>query len=334
MDNELNSQKNKFESIVREHELDLSPLGIDTLQVNITKVCNQSCVHCHVDASPRRTEQMSLEYVEKCLDILSKYKSIRNLDLTGGAPELNPHFNYFVKEAGKLGKHISVRHNLTVTLDGNPVNGENKRYLPRFFADNKVEVISSLPFYSGYLTDKQRGDGVFHKSIESIKLLNSVGYGKDNTGLFLHFIYNPVGSYLPPSQEDLEKDYKRELESKYGIYFNNLYTITNMPVNRFRNQLLKAGSYERYMQKLVERFNPAAAEGIMCRNMISVGYDGVLYDCDFNQMLGLCISSGKTAMSIFDFDPEILLRRKIMFKDHCLGCTAGSGSSCAGTTAD
>ncbi len=321
-----------FHSMLEKHKLKLDPISIDTLQVNVTKLCNQACHHCHVDASPNRTEQMDRRTVNRCLEILARYNSIKNLDITGGAPELNPHFDYFVIEARKLNKHVMVRHNLTVTLDGNPKTGEKKTYLPEFFAEHFVEVISSLPYYQEYFTDKQRGKGVFNKSIEAIRLLNAQGYGKEETRLILNLVYNPVGAFLPASQASLEADFKRELYTKFGLVFNNLYTITNMPINRFKEQLLSLGSYEEYMTKLVNAFNPAAAKGVMCLSLISVGYDGRLYDCDFNQMLEMHITN-REPMTILNFDFDKLIRRKIRFASHCFGCTAGAGSSCGGATA-
>lgn len=321
-----------FRTALKDRQIELTPSGIETLQINITKLCNQACVHCHVDSSPKRTEQMSLATVERCLGILSEHDSIQKLDITGGAPELNPHFDYMVREARKMGKHVMVRHNLTVTIDGHPVTGESKRYLPEFYAEQGVEVISSLPYYQEYFTDKQRGKGVFEKSIESILMLNNVGYGKKGTGLELNFVYNPVGAFLPAPQESLEADFKRELSKKYGIVFNKLYTITNMPINRFKDQLKRLGAYEEYMEKLVNAFNPTAAEGVMCRSLISVSHDGRLYDCDFNQMIDLEISSERGPLTVFDFNYEDLTKRKIIFGSHCFGCTAGAGSSCGGST--
>jgi radical SAM/Cys-rich protein len=312
---------------------ELPPLRIDTLQVNVTRLCNQSCVHCHVDASPRRTEQMDLDTANRCLEILGEHKEIKNLDITGGAPELNPHFDRLVREAVKLGKRVMVRHNLTVTIDGNPVTGESKSYLPRFYAGNGVEVISSLPYYQEYFTDKQRGKGVFEKSIRSILMLNAEGYGRDGSGLVLNFVYNPVGAFLPAPEKSLETDFKRELLRKHGIVFNNLCTITNMPINRFKQQLKKLGAYDEYMTKLVNAYNPAAAEGVMCRSLVSVGYDGRIYDCDFNQMLDLEITGNGKPMTVFNFDYEGLIKRRIIFASHCFGCTAGAGSSCGGATA-
>ena len=321
-----------FKKFIENNSLDLSPTTINTLQVNITKLCNQACLHCHVDASPKRKEQMDLDSINRCLEILNDNIEIINLDLTGGAPELNPYFDYFVLEAKKLNKHIMVRHNLTVTFDGNPVTGESKEYLPSFFAENKLEIISSLPYYQEYFTDKQRGKGVFEKSIDSLRLLNSFGYGSDNPDLQLNLVYNPVGAFLPADQASLENDFKLELKEKYDITFNRLFTITNMPINRFKQQLKNLNAYEDYMNKLINSFNPDAANGIMCKNIISVSYDGKLYDCDFNQMLDMDISVKNKPLNIHDFDFKTLVNRKIRFDSHCFGCTAGNGSSCGGNT--
>src|SRR5262245_12632652 len=322
-----------FEEKLAEHGLDLAPLGVETLQVNVTRLCNQACHHCHVDASPKRTEQMSRTIVDRCLEILAKRPAITNLDITGGAPELNPHFDYFVEAARALGKHVMVRHNLTVTIDGNPQTGESKRHLPEFFARHQVELISSLPYYQEFFTDKQRGNGVFKKSVESLRLLNEQGYGRPNgAGLTLNLVYNPVGAFLPASQENLERQFKKELEAKFGAVFNSLFTITNMPINRFRKDLERLGAYEEYMTRLVNGFNPSAARAVMCRSLISVGYDGRLYDCDFNQMLDLNLPE-ESGGTVFDFDLDKLLDRKIIFGQHCYGCAAGAGSSCGGATA-
>lgn len=326
--------KYDFEAQLRRNGIDLPPLSVDTLQVNITKLCNQVCRHCHVDASPQRKEMLSPEGVEKCLEILARHPQITKLDITGGAPELHPGFDSFVENAVALGKHVMVRHNLTVQLDGNPQTGQSKQYLPQFFARNRVEVISSLPYHQEYFTDAQRGAGVFRKSMEAMRRLNAEGYGVQGSNLALNLVCNPVGPYLPAAQAGLEADYKRELKSKFGLVFNNLYTITNMPINRFRLHLDKSGQYESYMDKLLAAFNPAAAAGVMCRNLISVGHDGRIYDCDYNQMLELrATGTGGKPAGIFDFDFEQLLKRRIRFGDHCLGCTAGAGSSCGGATA-
>ena len=326
--------KYNFEALLKQHNIKLAPRSIDTLQVNLTRLCNQVCRHCHVDSSPTRTEMLSSEGIVKCLEILEQHPQITKLDLTGGAPELHPSFDKFVEQAVAMGKHVMVRHNLTVQSDGNPQNGESKEYLPRFFAQNRVEVISSLPYYQAYFTDAQRGAGVFGKSIKGLQRLNAEGYGIENSGLLLNLVYNPVGPYLPPAQKNLEADFKLELDTKYGLKFNQLYTITNMPINRFKLHLEHSGQYEAYMERLTASFNPAAAEEVMCRSLISVDYDGRVYDCDFNQMLALQ-ANGKRGLglSIFDFDFNETLERQIRFADHCLGCTAGSGSSCGGATA-
>jgi len=329
-----NKKDKNFRDFIRKAGVSITPLSVQTLQVNITKLCNQACIHCHVDASPKRTEQMSLRTANRCLKILAENNDLENLDITGGAPELNPHFDYFVERASELGKHVIVRHNLTVTIDGNPVSGESKKYLPEFFARHSVEVISSLPHYEEYFTDKQRGKGVFEKSIDAALLLNKQGYGKKQSGLVLNFVYNPPGAYLPSDQDELEKTFKEKLKNRHGIIFNRLYCLTNMPINRFRQFLIREKKYESYMEKLISSFNPAAAHGVMCKNMISVDHKGALYDCDFNQMLqmGVTRKSGEKA-TVFNSSVEELTGRGINFGSHCFGCTAGGGSSCGGKTA-
>ncbi|MBI4584869.1 MAG: arsenosugar biosynthesis radical SAM protein ArsS [Planctomycetes bacterium] len=326
------SQRYDFPTVIERHRMRLPPVSVETLQVNITKLCNQACHHCHVDASPKRTEQMDHRTIDRCLEVLAANPAVKNLDITGGAPELNPHFDHLVTSACKLGKHVMVRHNLTVTFDGNPQTGESKRYLPEFFARNQVEVISSLPYYQEFFTDKQRGKGVFQKSLESMRLLNRQGYGEEGTGLVINLVYNPVGAFLPASQKSLEQDFKRELVSRHGLVFNQLYAITNMPIHRFKDFLERSGNYDDYMTRLINAFNPQAALGVMCRSLVSVGYDGRLYDCDFNQMLEMQITNG-TARTIFDFNLKELLSREILFASHCFGCTAGAGSGCGGNTA-
>jgi radical SAM/Cys-rich protein len=323
-----------FDASLKRQGVELPPRAVDTLQVNVTKLCNQQCRHCHVDASPARREMMSAEGIARCLEILERHPQIGTLDITGGAPELHPGFDRLVERAAALGKRVMVRHNLTVQLDRHPLTGESKEYLPAFFARHRVEVVSSLPYYQQYFTDAQRGAGVFQKSVEAMRRLNAVGYGADWSGLVLNLVYNPVGPYLPAPQAALEADYRRELKAKFGLAFNRLYTMTNMPINRFRLHLDKTGQLEAYMEKLVAAFNPAAAEGVMCRNLISVGHDGRIYDCDFNQMLELpAVGRSGKPLSIFDFDFGTVLRRRIVFGEHCFGCTAGSGSSCGGATA-
>lgn len=326
------SSRHDFDGALSARGLKLPPLDIETLQVNITKTCNQACRHCHVDASPTRTERLSREGIDKCLQILAAHAQIKSLDITGGAPELHPDFDWFVSEAVKLGKHVMVRHNLTVTFDGHPQTGESKAYLPGFFARHRCEVISSLPYYQEYFTDAQRGSGVFQKSIEGIRQLNALGYGQPGSGLVLNLVYNPVGPYLPAPQAGLEADYKRELQDRFGLVFNGLFTITNMPINRFRLHLDKSGQYDAYMEKLVGAFNPVAAEGVMCRSLVSIGHDGRIYDCDFNQMLDMDVADQGGHPTIFNFDFNRLLKRRIRFDSHCFGCTAGAGSSCGGAT--
>jgi radical SAM/Cys-rich protein len=277
---------------------------------------------------------MSEAGIEKCLEILAAHPAIAKLDITGGAPELHPGFDRFVERARALGKHVMARHNLTVQLDGHPVTKESKEYLPAFYAANRVEVISSLPYYQEFFTDAQRGSGVFRKSIEAMKRLNREGYGAEGSGLALNLVYNPVGPYLPPSQASLEADYKKGLKEQHGVVFNSLYTITNMPINRFRLHLEKSGQYEAYLDKLLAAFNPAAAQGVMCRSLVSVGHDGRIYDCDFNQMLEMdALDRRGRPLTIFDFDFHRVLERAIRFDEHCFGCTAGAGSSCGGATA-
>lgn len=304
----------------------LKPTRIEIFQVNVGKLCNQSCAHCHVDAGPdRKEENMSRATFEKCLGILSRY-DIPNVDITGGAPELNPNFRWFVKECRALGKHVMDRCNLTIILS-NP----KYRNLPQFFAEHQVEVVSSLPHYNARRTDSQRGEGVFDDSIEAIRLLNAVGYGQEGSGLRLNLVYNPTGMFLPGNQAALEREFKSQLKRQHGVEFNNLYAITNMPISRFLDYLLESGQYENYMQSLLDAFNPTAVAGVMCRNTISVGWDGFLYDCDFNQMLGLKVSGSRTHLD--DFDLNLLEQRDIVLNQHCYGCTAGAGSSCGGQVA-
>lgn len=303
---------------------ELFAYSIDTLQVNVGKLCNQACKHCHVDASPIRTEIMPRFVVDACLKVLKDFK-IPTLDITGGAPEMIPDFRYFVTEARKTGAKIIVRHNLTVMFEATQTD------LPEFFSENKVEVVCSLPYFLQTQTDAQRGAGVFDKSIEALKRLNAVGYGIDKK-LILNLVYNPVGAFLPPEQSAIEADFKRELKTRFDISFNNLFTITNMPIARYLDWLRRSGNETSYMQKLVNAFNPATVAGLMCKNLISVDWRGNLYDCDFNQMLELNLSE-ELPQTIFDFSYEKLANRKIKTAAHCFGCTAGTGSSCGGTIA-
>jgi len=299
----------------------LQPVSLDILQVNIGKMCNQTCKHCHVDAGPDRKEIMSRETMQHCLNAL-KIGTFHTLDLTGGAPELNPEFRWFVAQAAHLVDKIIVRSNLTIIVS-------NKKYhdLPEFFATNKVEVVSSLPFYNENRTDAQRGAGVFQASIKAIGMLNSRGYGMENSPLRLHLVYNPTGSFLPGDQSNLEKEFKARLFKDHNIHFNDLYTITNMPISRFLEYLIRSENLEAYMERLVEAYNPVAAASVMCRNMVSVGWDGYLFDCDFNQMLNMKLEA---CNHISAFDRDALLNRDILLDQHCYGCTAGGGSSCGG----
>lgn len=315
------------EKLVEQGMFPLKSSRMEVFQINMGKMCNQTCKHCHVDAGPDRKEIMTKATMDLCLQVLKK-SSIKTVDLTGGAPELNPDFRWFVEELSKMGKHIIVRCNLTIIL-------ANKRFhdLPEFFKKHQIEVVSSLPSFTQDRTDRQRGDGVFEDSIKALQMLNLIGYGKEGSGLLLNLVYNPAGAFLPPSQMALEKEYKSELASKFNIEFNQLYVITNMPISRYLDYLLSTNNYENYMAKLISAFNPAAVQNLMCRNTISVAWDGYLYDCDFNQMLDLKVSTnGSTHLS--EFNADLLHSRDIVLKQHCFGCTAGAGSSCAGTIAE
>lgn len=297
--------------------------GIEILQVNVGKLCNMTCRHCHVDAGPdRKAENMDRETVDLCLAAIRGSK-IKTIDLTGGAPEMNANFKYFVTEAKKLGCHIIDRCNLTILL----ANGFTD--MPEFLAENEVEIVASLPCYLEENADEQRGDGSFQKSVTALKRLNDLGYGKPDTGLMLTLVYNPVGPSLPPDQTKLETEYREQLLSRYGIYFNRLFTITNMPISRYLEFLIDEGDYETYMAKLVEAFNPAAAQGVMCTKMLSVGWDGKIFDCDFNQMLELPTAHDQPK-HIRDFDASKLDHRPIVTGRHCFGCTAAAGSGCLG----
>jgi radical SAM/Cys-rich protein len=311
----------------------LTAAGIDVLQVNVGKLCNQVCAHCHVDAGPDRPERMGAEVAGQVLELLERTE-IPTLDLTGGAPELNGHFRTLVEGASRLGRHVMDRCNLTV------LHTPQGRDLPEFFAEHGVEVVCSLPHYRGRNTDRQRGDGVYEQSIEALKRLNAVGYGTGGD-LRLVLVTNPTGAFLPAGQASLEDEWKRELERLHGVTFDALYTLANMPISRFLEWLERSGQLEGYLQKLLDAFNPATVEGLMCRTPLSVGWDGRLFDCDFNQMLeleaqapvtgrpatlGALLSGGPAAL-------ERLSQRPIATARHCFGCTAGAGSSCGGSLA-
>lgn len=309
------------------HAFPLKPANIEILQVNVGYMCNQVCKHCHVDAGPDRTEMMTRETMQQCIDVV-RSTPIHTLDITGGAPEMNPDFRWFVSKAKKAGvKEIIVRSNLTIIM-------ANPRYhdLPDFFKQHGVRICSSLPFYSPDKTDRQRGEGVFMKSIEALQKLNQVGYGKLNSGLILDLVYNPSGAFLPAPQKQLELDFKKELMDHYGISFNSLFAITNIPISRFLDFLIASENYEDYMEKLISAFNPQAVQGLMCRNTISVDWQGFLYDCDFNQMLGLK-TDHRYGEHICNFNLSALQQREIKLGQHCFACTAGAGSSCQGAIA-
>lgn len=303
----------------------LKPTGIEIFQINMGYMCNMTCKHCHVDAGPDRRETMTRETLQHCLNALKK-SDIQTVDLTGGAPEMNPHFRWFVKEVSALNKDIIVRSNLTILT-----TAPKYRTLPEFFAQHGVEVTCSLPFYNKSRTDRQRGEGTYDSSIEALQKLNEVGYGMEGSGLELNLVYNPVGAFLPGDQEAMEKEFKKQLRRKHGIEFNHLFTITNLPISRFLEFLLNSDNLDDYMERLVNAFNPAAAKGVMCRNTISIGWDGRLYDCDFNQMLEIP-THGKAPRHIRDWNEQKLNNREIMLNQHCYGCTAGAGSSCGGST--
>ena len=300
----------------------LRTASVTVLQMNVGKRCNQACRHCHVDAGPDRREVMTPEVVQACLRFL-EMSDIPTLDITGGAPELHPLFADIVARARAAGRHVMDRCNLTIT--GLP----NYADLPEFLAKHRVEVVASLPSFAARQTDAQRGEGVFADSIAALRRFNGVGYGVDGSGLLLHLVTNPVGAFLPASQAALEVDWKRELHRRYGVTFNRLYTITNMPISRFLQFLLDSGNLQAYMDRLAAAFNPSTVDGLMCRNTLSVGWDGRLYDCDFNQMLELG-TVAEAPQTIFDATTAAFTGRRIVVGPHCFGCTAGAGSSCGG----
>jgi radical SAM/Cys-rich protein len=319
------TRRPRFEKLLQ--QADASPLaanGVEILQVNLGKMCNMTCTHCHVDAGPDRREIMTRETIDACLEVLRKNPEVRTLDLTGGAPEMNPHFREMVVAAREMDRHVIDRCNLTILL------AKGFEYLPEFLAQHQVEIVASLPCYLEDNTDQQRGEGAYSKSVEALTRLNALGYGKPDSGLTLTLVYNPVGQSLPPDQAQLEEAYRKELRARFGIEFNRLFTITNMPVSRYLDYLMRIGELESYMQTLIDAFNPASIQGLMCRNTISVSWDGKLYDCDFNQMLELDLEPG-CPKTIHDFDIQQLRNRQITIDQHCFGCTAGGGSGCQGS---
>ncbi len=316
---------NRFTRELADHSASLRRGRPEILQVNVGKLCNLTCVHCHVNAGPKRKEIMTHGTIERIVYWLAKTQ-ISTVDLTGGAPEMIPDFRFFIDQVKRLQppRHIIDRCNLTILLE------PGYEDLGEFLARNRVEIVASMPCYSAENVNAQRGEGVFDESVAALHLLNSLGYGLDPE-LPLHLVYNPVGAFLPPSQDELEADYKRELKKHFGIVFNNLYALTNLPIGRFASYLRHSGTLQDYMQLLIHAFNPATISGLMCRNTISVGWRGEVYDCDFNQQLGMQWSdnSGRR-LFLWDIDPNSLEERVIMTGDHCLGCTAGAGSSCGG----
>ncbi|MEO8935067.1 MAG: arsenosugar biosynthesis radical SAM (seleno)protein ArsS [Xanthomarina sp.] len=310
--------------IAESNQFPLRPKKLEILQINLGYMCNQVCEHCHVDAGPDRKEIMTKETMLQCLEVI-KTTQAHTLDLTGGAPEMNPLFRWFVEEATKSGaKEIIVRSNLTIIR-------ANKKYhdLPEFFKNHKIHVISSMPHWTKGKTDKQRGSGVFDKSIKALQELNAIGYGMPNSDLKLDLVYNPSGAFLPGNQTTMEKDFKKALFEDFGIQFHHLFTITNLPISRFLDYLIASVNYEDYMYALVDAYNPDTLKNVMCTNTISVSWDGFLYDCDFNQMLKLPVNS--KIKHIKDYNEETLQNRNIITSQHCYGCTAGFGSSCQGT---
>lgn len=320
---ELPTFKNK---IAESNQFPLQAKKLEILQINVGYMCNQVCDHCHVDAGPDRKEIMTRDTMQQCLEVI-KNTGAHTLDLTGGAPEMNPDFRWFVEEAAKAGvKDFIVRSNLTIIR-------ANKKYydLPEFFKKHNVHVVSSMPHWTRGKTDKQRGDGVFDKSIKALQELNAVGYGMPDGRLKLDLVYNPSGAFLPGDQAAMEKDFKKALKDDFGIQFHNLFAITNLPISRFLDYLIASENYEDYMYSLVEAYNPTAVKNVMCTNTLSVSWDGYLFDCDFNQMLELRVDSA--VQHISEFNKDLLSKRTICISQHCYGCTAGAGSSCQGTVA-
>jgi radical SAM/Cys-rich protein len=297
----------------------LTAIDISILQVNIGYRCNMACRHCHVEAGPGRTEMMVEETVETVIEVL-RNSDIRTLDITGGAPEMNPHFAYLVKEARGAGRRVMVRTNLTIFFE------EGMEHLPEFMSENSVGVVASLPCYTEDNVDKARGKGTFKKCIKALLRLNSLGYGDGSADRRLDLVYNPSGPFLPTAQEKLQDDYKRELKRKYGITFDSLYAFTNMPIGRFGDLLVRTNGFKKYMENLSRAFNPETLKGLMCRRLLSVGWDGRMYDCDFNQMLGIPVHKD-CPQHIKAFDYSLLKGRNITAGNHCYACTAGQGST-------
>lgn len=322
-----NGELPTFKSKISEsNQFPLKAKKLEILQINVGYMCNQVCEHCHVDAGPDRKEIMTRDTMKQCLEVIKK-TGAHTLDLTGGAPEMNPDFRWFVEEAAKAGiKDFIVRSNLTIIR-------ANKKYydLPEFFKKHNVHVVSSMPHWTQGKTDKQRGDGVFAKSIKALQELNAIGYGMPDSNLKLDLVYNPSGAFLPGDQSSMQKEFKKALKEDFDIQFHNLFAITNLPISRFLDYLIASENYEDYMYSLVEAYNPTAVANVMCTNTLSVSWDGYLFDCDFNQMLELPVNS--KAKHISEYNEELLEGRDIVISQHCYGCTAGAGSSCQGVVA-
>ena len=313
-----------FQGTLRQHGLsELRRREVTTLQINVGKLCNQACHHCHVEAGPRRTEIMPANVAERIMALLAATPSIHTVDITGGAPELNATFRWLVSESRRMRNQVIDRCNLTALFE------PGQERLAEFLAANQVEVTASLPCYTESNVDQQRGKGAFEKSIRALRILNAIGYGQPGSGLTLNLVYNPLGASLPPLQQKLEDDYKMQLRDNFAIEFDRLFTITNMPIKRFAEFLSREGKHEAYMALLTNHFNPATVDGLMCRDLVSIGWDGKIYDCDFNQMLDLETPSGKTIWEIESFAE--LSEKPIATGSHCFGCTAGAGSSCGGS---
>ena len=318
------------ERLRQEGGLPLKRVELGTVQINLGKLCNQACLHCHVDAGPKRTEIMAPQTAELALELIRAAEA-RTVDLTGGAPELNPSFRFLVEQNRQDGRHVLDRCNLTVLFE------PGQEDLTEFLAAHQVEIFASLPCYSEENVTAQRGHGVYEKSIHALRQLNALGYGRAGSGLVLNLVYNSVGAHLPPPQKNLEADYKRELGERFGLTFNSLVTITNMPIARFAHSLERDGKLTEYMELLAQTFNPATLESLMCRHLVSVSWDGYLYDCDFNQMLDLRLGNG-TPLRLGEHSADSLVRqligRDIRLDAHCYGCTAGAGSSCGGALSE
>lgn len=313
---------NSFLSHLQRHHVPLIRGRFETLQINVGRKCNQTCTHCHVDAGPTRTEMMDEETAHNVGAWIREHKPA-TVDITGGAPEISEFFRYFVETARSVGSHVIDRNNLTI------IETKTHAYLPEYLAKHEVEVVASLPCYLEDNVDTQRGNGVFQKSISALKKLNAVGYG---TSLPLTLVYNPIGAKLPPAQAELEADYKEELLARYGIVFTRLFAITNLPIARFAADLREHGQWDYYMELLANSFNPATVDGLMCRSTINIGWQGEVFDCDFNQMLRMQQRADKP-LYLWDVTPDLMASQPILTANHCFGCTAGAGSSCGGAVA-